>query len=167
MNAVVWLGTAIFFTFGAEPACFSSDMRAALKIPAESYYFGAIADVVMTRYYYLALACAVVALLHLLVEWLYQGRPGRKFSFYLLLGLFVLTLVGSNALQPTMFRLNKKHFTAVPSAERQSAARTFRILHVTSRVFNVLIVSGLVVYTWRVGSPSDTLRFVRPVQFRG
>lgn len=166
MNAVVWLGTAIFFTFGAEPACFSADMRVALGVAKESYYPGAIVGVIMTRYYYLALACAIIGLLHLLVEWLYLGRPGRKFSLYLLLGLFVATLIASNAIQPTMIRSNKKHFTAPQPAERQSAAKTFYILHATSRVFNVLIVGGLVLYTWRIISPSDTLRFVRPVQFR-
>jgi hypothetical protein len=167
MNAAVWLGTAIFFTFGAEPACFSADMHAALGVGSESYFPGAIASVVMTRYYHVTLACGVVALLHLLAEWLYMGRPARTFSFALLAGLFLLTLAGSNAIQPSMTRLNKKHYTAPQSADRDSAARSFRVLHVTERAFNLLIISGLVLYAWRVGSPSDTLRFVRPVQFRG
>jgi hypothetical protein len=167
MNAVVWLGSALFFTFAAEPAVFYTDMRAALKVASESYYPGAIANVVATRYYYLALACAVVALLHLLVEWLYLGKPGKKPVLYLLLGLLVLTLIASNAVQPAMAQLNRKHFTAVQPVDRQSAGRYFHVLHMTSRAFNVLIIGGLLWYTWRIVSPSDTLRFVRPVQFRG
>jgi hypothetical protein len=167
MNAAVWLGTAIFFTFGAEPACFSADMRTALGITADSYYPGAMAGVVMSRYYHVTLACGVVALLHLLAEWMYMGRPTRKFSFGLVAGLFALTLIGGNAIQPALVRLNKKHYTAAQPADRESAAKSFRVLNATSRVFNVLIIGGLILYVWRVGSPSDTLRFVRPVQFRG
>jgi hypothetical protein len=167
MNAAVWLGTVIFFTFGAEPACFSPEMRAVLGTGINSYYPGAIASVVMTRYYHLTLACGVVALLHLLAQWVYLGRPARKFSFILLVGLFVLTLLGSNAIQPALTRLNKKEYTAAQPAERASAAKSFRILHATTRTFDLLIIAGLVLYVWRVVSPSDTLRFVRPVQFRG
>ncbi|HEX4265372.1 MAG TPA: DUF4149 domain-containing protein [Verrucomicrobiae bacterium] len=166
MNAAVWLGTAIFFTFGAEPACFSSDMHAALGIAGDSYFPGAVASVVMSRYYHVALACGVVALLHLLTEWMYMGRPTRKFSFALVAGLFLLTLVCGNTLQPSLTRSNQKHYTAAEPAVRESAAKSFRLLHITSRLANVLVIGGLILYVWRVGSPSDTLRFVRPVQFR-
>lgn len=166
MNAAVWLGTVIFFTFGAEPACFSADMHVALGITGDSYFPGAAMGVVMSRYYHVALACGVVALLHLLAEWMYMGRPTRKFSFGLVAGLFLLTLIGSNAIQPALVRLNKKHYTAAQPAERDSAAKSFRLLHVASRLANALVIGGLILYAWRVGSPSDTLRFVRPVQFR-
>jgi len=167
MNAAVWLGTAIFFTFGAEPACFSADMQAALGASGDSYFPGAIAAVVASRYYHITLACGVVALLHLLAEWMYMGRPARRFSFVLVAGLFLLTLIGSNAIQPASTRLNRKHYTASQPAERDSAAKSFRLLHATTRVVNALVIGGLILYVWRVGSPSDTLRFVRPVQFRG
>jgi succinate dehydrogenase hydrophobic anchor subunit len=168
MNAAVWLGTAIFFTFGAEPACFSTDMRAALQLPAgQSYFPGAISGVVMGHYYGLMMACAVVALLHFLAEWVYLGRPRRKFSFGLVAALFVLTLIGSRAVEPSLVHFNSKHYRAAQPAERESAGKNFRILRVTGIALNVLIIGGLVVYVSRVSSPSDTLRFMRPVQFRG
>ncbi|HEY2083083.1 MAG TPA: DUF4149 domain-containing protein [Verrucomicrobiae bacterium] len=167
MNAAVWLGTAIYFTFGAEPACFSADMHAALGVPGDSYFPGAVASVVMSRYYHIALACGVIALLHVLAGWLYMGRPSRKFSFGLVAGLFLLTLIGSNAIQPALTRLNRKHYTAAQPADRESAAKSFHLLNATSVVFDILIIGGLILYVWRLGSPSDTLRFVRPVQFRG
>jgi succinate dehydrogenase hydrophobic anchor subunit len=168
MNAAVWLGTAVFFTFGAEPACFSADLRGALQLPAgDSYFPGAISGVVMSRYYALMMACAVVAMLHFLAEWFYMGRPRRKFSFGLVAALFVLTLIGSHAVEPSLVRLNRSHYTAPQSAERESAAKHFRVLRVTGIALNVLIIGGLVVYISRVSSPSDTLRFMRPVQFRG
>src|SRR5690348_9358043 len=110
MNAAIWLGTAIFYTFGIEPACFSSDMRAALCIQGESYFNGAIGSVMASHYYHITLACGVVALLHLLAHWLYLGRQTRKFSLGLVVGMFLLTLLASNAIQPAMTRLNRKHF---------------------------------------------------------
>lgn len=167
MNAAVWLGTTVFFTFGAAPACFSSDMTAALGVGSGgSYYSGAIAQVIMTRYYYISLACAVVALLHFVCKWLYMGRPSRKFSFALLICLFGITLLGKNAVQPGLARFNHERFSpAVQPAERQAAAKSFRILRAVNDVFNLLVIGGLVVYTWRIANPSDTLRFVRPVKF--
>lgn len=168
MNAAVWLGTSIFLTFGAEPACFSADMKDALRVGSgESYYPGAVAHVIMTCYYHITLSCGVVALLHLLSEWLYMGRPGRKFSFALLIGLFGWTLVASNAVQPALAKLNRQRYTAAQPADRQVAAKSFHILRTVERALNILVVCGLVVYTWRIANPSDNLRFLGPVQFRG
>jgi hypothetical protein len=167
MNAAVWLGATIFFTFGAEPGCFSADMNAALNITGDSYYPGAISQVIMSRYYHVALACAVVALLHLVAEWLYMGKPARKFSFGLLAALFVLAFIGGNAIQPALTRLNKQHYTAAQTAERVSAGRSFHAWDTVLKAFNILTIAGLVVHVWRVANPSDTLRFVHPVQFRG
>jgi len=172
MNAAVWLGTAIFLMFGADPACYSPNMKAALGVGVgDSYYPAAIAQVITTRYYHISLACGVVALLHLLAEWLYLGRPGRKFSFILLLGLFGWTLIGSNAVQPArasaLKQLSPQHYSAAQPADRQAAAKSLRFLRTVERIFNFLVVCGLVVYLWRVANPSDNLRFVRPVQFRG
>ena len=165
MNAAVWLGTAVFFTFGAEPACFSADMRGALGVAGDSFYPGAVGGVVMTRYYHVMLACSLVSLLHFGAEWLYMGRVTRKFSFGLLAVLFVLLIICSNAIEPSMNRFNRKHYTATQVDDRESAGKSFRILHITTRVLNVFIIGGLAFYAWRVGTPSDTLRFVRPVQF--
>jgi hypothetical protein len=168
MNAAVWLGTAIFFTFGAGPACFSTDMSNALQIPSATYPPGAIAGVVMSRYYHVSLACAVVALLHFLAEWLYMGRPRRKFSFGLVAALFAFTLIGSNAIQPALVRLNARHYNPkIQIDEREAAGKSFHLVNVAGLALNILIIGGLVIYVSRVSSPSDTLRFVRPVQFRG
>jgi len=167
MNAAVWLGTAIFFTFGAGPACLSTDLKTALGLAAgDSYPPGAIEAIMMARYYHLSLACAVIALLHLLTEWLYMGRPGRKFSFGLLAGLFILTFIGSNLLQPQLHDLNRKRFSPTQPAAHESSAKSMRIVSDFAMAFNVLIIGGLVIYVWRVANPSDTLRFVSPVKFR-
>jgi hypothetical protein len=166
MNAAVWLGTTLFFTFGAEPACFSADMRARVGIPLGTFHPGAIAGVITSRYYHVVLACAVVAVLHFLAEWFYMGRPRRKFSIGLVVGLLVLTFIGRNAIQPSLEGFNRTHYSpTVQPADRESAGKSFRILHVLGIALNIITIGGLVVYMWRVSSPSDTLRFVRPVQF--
>jgi hypothetical protein len=169
INAAVWLGTAVFFTFGAGPACFSADMKTALGITAENSYFpGAIAQVILSRYFHVTLACGVVALLHLLAEWLYMGRPARKFSLALVFGLFLFTFIGGNVFQPELKKLHARHYsTQLSAAEREAAGKTFRVWHGVSQVFNLFMLGGLIVYAWRVGNPPDTLRFVSPVQFRG
>jgi len=168
MNAAIWLGTAFFFTFAAQPASLSVDMRAVLGANSSLYFLGAISGVIMSRYYHVMLACAVVALLHFLAEWLYMGRPRRKFSFGLVAALFILTLIGSNAIYPSLVSLNRKHYTPTVSvAEREAAGKSFRALSVLGIVLNVLIIGGLAVYVSRVSSPSDAVRFNRPVQFRG
>lgn len=167
MNAAVWLGTTVFFTFGANPACFSPNITNMFSAGSDSYYPNVIAQAIMTKYYAISLACAVVALLHFLCKWLYMGRPNRKFSSMLLISLFVITLIGSNAIQPALAKLNERRFKAPQQVERQSAMRSFHILNVVMEICNILVIGGLVVYTWRIANPSDTLRFVNPVQFRG
>ncbi len=168
MNAAVWLGAAVFLAFGVDPACFSGDMKTALRIGAvDSYYTEAIAQVIITRYYVITLTCGVVALLHFFGKWLYQGRPKRKFSFILLMGLFGWTLIASNLVQPAVAKFNKQRYFATQPADRQAAVKPFRILKGVERAFNILVVLGLVIYTWRVTTPSDNVRFVRPVQFHG
>jgi hypothetical protein len=168
MNAAVWLGAAVFLAFGADPACFSGDMKTALRIGAgDSYYAEAIAQVVITRYYTITLTCGVIALAHFFGKWLYQGRPKRRFSFILLMGLFGWTLIASNLVQPAVAKFNKQRYFATQPADRQAAVKPYRILRGVERTFNILVVLGLFVYTWRVTTPSDNLRSARPVQFRG
>ena len=167
MNAAVWLGTTVFFTLGANPACFSPAITEMFKANADSYYPNVIAQVVMARYYVISLACGVVALLHFIVKWLYLGRPPRKFSAGLVISLFAITLIGANLIRPQLVKLNKSRFFATQPIERQSAAKGFHILQTLETTFNFLMIGGLIVYTWRIATPSDTLRFVSPVQFRG
>lgn len=167
MNAAVWLGAAVFFTFGVGPAFFSPDMQSLLGAKNFPYYSGAIAEIVLRRYYHLSLACGVVALIHLFAQWLYMGRPARKFSLGLLVTLMALTLIGGNLFQPKLKELHgRKYSMSVPAADRESASRSFKIIHAIAQMLNVVALGGLVVYVWRVGNPPDTLKFVSSVKFR-
>jgi hypothetical protein len=97
-----------------------------------------------------------------------MGRPARKFSFALVGGLLVFTLIGGNWLQPKMKKLHAVRYAVnVPPDERATAAKSFRTWHAAAQILNVFMMGALVVYVWRIANPSDTLRFVRPVTFRG
>jgi hypothetical protein len=167
MNAAVWLGAAVCFTFGIGPAFFSPEMKAILGEKSFPYFSGAIAQVVLARYFRLTLTCAVIALIHLLLEWLYMGRPARKFSLALVGGLLAITLLGGNWLQPKMKMLHAtKYAMNTPPVEQAAAARAFRLWHGIAQILNLIMLGGLAVYVWRISNPSDKLRFVRPVTFR-
>lgn len=169
INAAIWLGGAVFFTLSAGPAFFSPDMAAALGLGDTNfrYYAGKIAQVLLSRYFHFHLTCAVIAWLHLLAEWLYLGRPSRRFSFGLIAALFTITLIGGNVLQPKLHRLHEIRYSNALPVEREAARKSFGLWHGISQVLNVLVIGGLTVYLWRAANPSDTPRFISSVKFRG
>lgn len=168
LNAAVWLGAAVFITLGAEPAISSPDMRQLLGNNNFPYFSGAITQIVLTRYFHLNLVCGIVALLHLLAEWLYLGRPARKFSLGLLLSLVALALISGTWLLPRSQKLHATHYsTKAQPTEREAAARSFGAYHLASEFANLFMIAGLAVYAWRMANPADTLRFVSSVKFRG
>jgi hypothetical protein len=167
LNAAIWLGAAVFFTFGAGPAVFSEDMKALLGPKNYPYFSGAIAQVLIARFFTVQLVCGAIAAVHLSVEWLYLGRPMRGFTGYLLIGLLVLGLAGDLGMQPKIKRLHtaKYAMNATPQS-RATAARSLAIWHGVAQGVNLFILGGLVVYLWRVANPSDAPRFVPAVKLR-
>ena len=71
---------------------------------------GAMTQIIFARLFQLQIACALLAWLHLLGEWLYLGRQPRRWLVALLTGLFTLSLMGSLWLGP---RLRGLHRTRV------------------------------------------------------
>ncbi len=168
LNAAVWLGGVVFFTVAAVSAASSAAMRALLGDQYFPYYSVAIEHVIWDFYFRFQITCALIAFLHLLAEWLYLGRPSRKFSFGLLTAIFLLVLIGGTALQPRVRELNKARFAQRASvADRAAAGRLFRAWNFVLKSTNGFIVAGLVIYLWRVASPSDNARFISSVKFRG
>jgi hypothetical protein len=167
MNAAVWLGGTVFFLFAIWPATGSKEIESLLGPRYFPFYSQAIGQTLLGRCFHFQIACALIALLHLLCEWLYFGRPSRKLALTLLGILLALAVFGGNLVQPRLQAAHKARFYSAEPASRESAARSFRVWHTLNIAFHLISIGGLVVYVWRVANPSDTPRFISSVKFRG
>ena len=166
LNAAVWLGTAVFFTFGAGFVPFSQEMRNLLGANNFPYFSGAIAQILIARYYYFQAGCALVAVVHLLAEWLYLGKYPQKLQAGLLIGLAAAVLLGGSWFQPRLRALRAAQYGINTGPEiREAAARSFKAWHGVAQVVNLLVVGGVAVYLWRAANPFDQTRFVSAVKF--
>ena len=147
LNAAIWLGASVFFSFVAGPAFFSEDMLRLLGRP----HAGAAAQVVIGRYFIVHQACALIALAHLFAEALYLGRPLYRQTLALLVALLILICVGHYGLQPKLQSLHLAMYRpGSPAPVQQMAARSFHVWHGMSQVFNLLVVVGVFVYFFRL-----------------
>jgi hypothetical protein len=168
LNAAVWFGGAVFFTFGTGLAPFSQEMKTLLGPNNYPYFSGAIAQILIARYFRFQLVCGIIAVLHLLAEWLYLGKYPRKLQLGLVIGLCAAALFGGFGLQPRLKALHAtKYGTSARPEIREAASRSFRAWHSASQVVNLLVVTGLAVYLWRAANPSDPTRFVSAFKFTG
>jgi len=165
INAAVWLGSAVFFTFVAGPAFFSPAMSEVLK---QAYFAGAVAQVVLARYFDLQYVCAAVAWLHLVAQWLYTGKQIRRFQAILLLGLTCLSLAGGLWLQPHLKQLHQtKYRVTSSSTQRLSAARSFSLWHGLAQGTNLILIAGVLVYFLGNASPEILPRVLGGDKVRG
>lgn len=165
LNAAIWLGTALFYTVSVAPALVSRDMLTLLgkNFP---FYSGSVSQIVRTHYFYWHTGCALIALAHLLVEWLYLGRALHRMWSGLLATLLALGLFGSFWLSPKLTKLHPERYLNVRPADREAAGKSFHLWHGVFQAINVLMIGGVAVYFWRATNPPDALRFVSPAKFR-
>lgn len=167
MNAAVWFGGSVAFTFVLGPSVFSADMRQLLGPANQAYFTGAIAQVLVGRYFDLQMICALIALFHALAERIYCGRPLSRLWTGLLLGLFAASLLGGLALEPKIKRLHVlKYAVNRAPAERAAAGRSLALWHGVSQTVNLLALAGLAAYTWRVAQPANAARFIPAAKFQ-
>lgn len=167
LNAAIWLGGSVFFTFVAGQAPFSLEMKELLGPGYYPYFSGAIAQIGIARFFSFQLACAIVALAHLGAEWLYQERRNRKFLLGLLATMLVFTLVADYWLLPKMQKLHRtKYAQNYSPAQREAAGRSFGLWHGISMTANLFMLGGMVIYLVQMSRPPETARFVSSSQFR-
>ena len=164
LNAAVWLGAILFFTFVAGPAATSPEMQELLSSKNFPYFSVAIEGLLAPRFLSWYLACSVVALLHLVAEWLYLGRYPRRAWLALVLCLCLGGLLQAYILQPRLKQLHWLRF-ARPDL-RETTDRSFRTLHRVSTSLDVTLVGCLLIYLWRVANPPESMRFLDPGKFR-
>ena len=155
-NAAMWFGASIFFTFSVGPAFFSDKMIGLLTRP----YARAAAQIVIERYFFFHEMCGVIALAHLVAEWLYMGKPLQRLTLWLLLGIFALGLVGGYSLQPKLRALHRTIYGPGSTAQQiDQAKQSFKLWHATSQALNVVVLGGVAVYLWRVTTPGSGYRY--------
>jgi hypothetical protein len=149
LNAAVWLGAMILFTAFVGPALFSPEVK--MLVGRSEWMPGAIAQILVERYMVLQQWCAIIALVHLIFDWLYTGKLFAKSSIFILLICLGIALGGTRLLAPQMKQLHlMKYSPQSAPAQREHAARNFRILHATSQVTNVMALCGVLFYYWRL-----------------
>lgn len=168
LNAAVWLGGSVFFTFVAGQVPFSPEMKELLGPVYSPYLVGAVAQVGVGHFFSFQLVCAIIALAHLGAEWLYQERRNRKFLLWMLAAMLVVTLLGDYWLQPRMHNLFRgKYAVNYTQLQRDAAARSFGLWHGISMTVNLFMLGGLIVYLVQMSRPPEAARFVSAGQFRG
>lgn len=168
-NAAIWLGSAIFFTFGVGPGIFSPGMRDVFAPPGGpmgDYYLGVIAQQLIARYFAVNLICGLVALIHFFGEIFYAGRSFNRLTLGLILVVVGMGLVGAGIFSPKIKSLHQIKYRG-PAEQRPAAARQLARLHAVSMSGNFLSLIALMFYTWRASTPSDHLRFLGAQKFRG
>lgn len=167
LNAAVWLGATVFCSTAVLAALNSQDMVNLVGVKYFAQLSGAMNQIVFARLFHLQIACALLAWLHLLSEWLYLGRAPRRWPVALLTGLFTLSLMGSLWLGPKLRVLHRaQHALNTRLEDRHLAGRSFRRWNNGFQVANVVMIGGVMIYFWRVTKPDDAPRFVRPINFR-
>jgi hypothetical protein len=164
LNAAVWLGGAISFTFALGPAFFSEEMKAIVRPP----WNGFAAQVVIKNYFVLLYCCGGIALLHLFLEKLYSGKSIERLTLLALAIVISLTLLGGFWLQPKLRDLHfKKYDTRVVEAMRAGPERSFKMWHAASQTMNLFVIVGLIFYFSRLANASNSSRFISTQKFRG
>ena len=171
LNAAIWLGASVFFTFAAQGTFFSAEAKATGLHP---FWPGLFAQLMIGKYFQLQAICAAVAIVHLLADWVYLGRSLHRFTAGLLVALFLLGLIGGLVLQPKMRELHLIKYSMspeykpapMPAELRLEAQASFKRWHGVAMSINVIVLGCLVFYFWRVTHPPDNLRFVGATKFR-
>ena len=120
---------------------------------------GFVAQEVVARYFWVQYICGAIALLHLLAEWVYCGKPVRRFSVLLAASMLAIALAGGLWLQPKMRDWHKAKYFGATADLQAHAGQSFARWHAVSESVNLLVVAGLVIYLWRVSMVAETPRF--------
>lgn len=155
LNAAIWCGSAIFLIVGLPPL-FSAEMKRLLGLPG----VGFAAQTVLARFFILQYVCAGVAFAHLIVESLVNRHPFSRFNLALLTGLTALALAGGLGVQPKLRDLHLRMYYSTTPQQKEEAARNFRAWHGGSQIANLLVITGLILYLWKVTEARESPRFV-------
>ncbi len=155
INAAIWLGAGVFFSFGIAPAVFSPEMK---RIFPE-YYVGVIGQQLIGPYFTLHILCGCIALAHFSAELFLLQRAFQKWLLVMILVALGVGVMGGFVLQPKMRALFQTKHRGATEAERTRAKKQFGLLHGVSSSSNLITLFVLIAYAWRVSNPPESARF--------
>ena len=156
-NAAVWVGGSVFSSFLAAPVFFTPEIKSLTPPPVN----GLVAQAMLGRYFTLHILCGIVAVVHLLLEWLYSGGGFPRRAIAIVCVLLGLALIGGKFINPklTVWHQQKYHTKLKAESEPpvyekveykedvvQDAERKFAVWHGVSQVINLAMV---ILLTWR------------------
>ena len=142
-NAALWFGATAFVVLGAGPA-FSSPAMLQILPPSHS---GAAAQVLVRHFSVLQYWCGGIALVQLLVSWLYTGTTWKRWSLYLVLGLFALGLLDGQIVQPRLQRMHLELYGRLSTPQqRENAALSSRRWQRAAQASHVAGMLGVWLY---------------------
>ncbi len=171
-NSAFWLGASLFFTFAVGPAFFSEKGLAIFGGPQNAggarYYAGAMAQIVLERYFLMQQICGGLALAHIFVAWIYTGRPLQRTIIGMVAGAFLIGCVEGHWIQP---QLHELHLTMhglggqITKTQAEKARKSFAVWHGFSQVINLAALVGISGYFWRLNRAESGPRFTTQTKF--
>ena len=145
LNAAVWLGGAVFFTFLAGPAFFDPALEAVLPKPED----GVAARFLIGRFTAFQLSCACIALITMALGWQQGGGKFPRGQGLLLIGIILLVMLGMIVLAPKLNVLHELKYAdyfdvKATKAQSEAAGKAFGSLHGVSQVGNLVVLLGLI-----------------------
>ena len=144
LNAAVWLGGAVFFTFVAGPMFFDPALKEILPKPED----GIAARFLIGRFTAFQISCALIAAITLIIGWRMSERPFPRGQALLLGGIGLLIAAAVLVLTPkldALHHLKYADYFGLNTTKEQSeaAAKAFGPLHGLSMVGNLVVLLGL------------------------
>ena len=164
-NAAVWVGGSVFSSFLAAPVFFTPEIKSLTPPPVN----GLVAQAMLGRYFTLHILCGIVAVVHLLLEWLYSGGGFPRRAIAIVCVLLGLALIGGKFINPklTVWHQQKYHTKLKAESEPpvyekveykedvvQDAERKFAVWHGVSQVINLAMMILLTWRFWRLTHPN-------------
>lgn len=162
-NVALWFGAGVVLAGVVGPIFASRDMLQILPVS----HSGAAAHIVLSRCLVVQSWCGAIALVHLLVESLYAGKPLHRWPIYLVLGLLGLALFNGLSVQPKLQRLHLETYgiRSTPQ-QREQAKRATAGWKDTLHVTQLLLLLGVWLYLWEIANTDNAAKFLGPGKFR-
>jgi hypothetical protein len=154
----------VFFALAVWPAFHASEMLGIIPLS----HAGAAGHVLLERFFVVQYTCGSIALVHLLLEWLYAGKHWRRWTLYAIGGMLGLALFSGLSVEPKLKRLHLEvHGVRSTPQQREQASRAYGFWRGTIQLSNLIVLLGVWAYCWEICSAGTSTRFVSAGKLRG